>query len=123
MSYHVYIFSAALLVNVVLNLLLIPKFGYMAAAWVTLVSYVVVAVAVFVVSSRLHPIRLEHRQLLLVASGVAVLWAGLKIDAGDEALTAAIKLLVLLSLAAFWYSTILNSRERHRLLSVAGWSS
>jgi O-antigen/teichoic acid export membrane protein len=120
LSYHVYIFTVGFVVNVLFNVLLIPRFGYMAAAWVTLGSYVAVASAVFVVSSRLHPIRLESRQVLLFASAALALWAGVRIDAGEETLTAAIKVLVLLSLAAFWYYTILNSRERHRLLSVAG---
>ena len=116
LGYQVAIFTAGMVLNIGLNLLLIPRWGYMAAAWVTLVSYTAVAVAAFVVSNRLYRLEIETSRLaLVIISAVAVLIAG-TIAAGAAPMPAlAARLALFGGLAGFWYVFVLSGRERRRL--------
>jgi O-antigen/teichoic acid export membrane protein len=61
--------------NVVCNLLLIPRFGLMGAAWATVAAYAVMAAAGFVVARRLYPLPLEHGRLARVIAAAALIYA------------------------------------------------
>ncbi len=64
-------------VNVGLNLVLVPRFGAMAAAFTTAVSYALLAVLHGLLSHRLYPIPWEYgRILMLLAVGVVVWFLG-----------------------------------------------
>ena len=54
------------LVNVIVNLSLIPKLGIMGAAWATLASYFVMAVGLFIVSQKFYRIEYEYGKILRV---------------------------------------------------------
>ncbi len=121
LGYQVAIFSAGMTLNIGLNLLLIPRWGYMAAAWVTLVSYVLVALAVFVVSNRLYRLQVETVRLgLVIASAVAVLMAGTLAAAAAPIPALAARAVLLSGLVAFWYVYVLSERERRRLRQLTG---
>jgi O-antigen/teichoic acid export membrane protein len=71
--------SIGLVVNVVLNLILIPPYGFLAAAWVTLVTELVVVLLAFravtqAIAVRLAPARFV-RALVAAAVMTAALWA------------------------------------------------
>ncbi len=121
LGYQVVIFAGGMLLNIGLNLLLIPRWGYMAAAWVTLVSYIAVALAAFVVSNRLYRMEIEPRRLgLVMASAVAVLVAG-TLAAGVAPLPAlGARTALFAGLAGFWYVCVLSDRERRRLRQLTG---
>ena len=53
------VFGLGALVNVIANFLLIPEFGIMGAAYATLLSYVVLAVGIYIPSQRLYKIEYE----------------------------------------------------------------
>jgi O-antigen/teichoic acid export membrane protein len=72
--YYPTITAVVAAVNVAANLLLIPRFGMMGAAWATLASYLVMAAMGAVVSQRLYPIPFERGRLLLVAAGAAAVY-------------------------------------------------
>ncbi len=66
-KYLPYATGAGAVVNVVANLLLIPKFGIVGAAFATLLSYVVMAVGIYFPSQRLYHIKYEWGRLLRLA--------------------------------------------------------
>lgn len=58
--------SAALL-NIALNLLLVPRWGMLASAWATFVAYLFLTVAYFLVGQRLWAIAYEGRRITVAA--------------------------------------------------------
>jgi O-antigen/teichoic acid export membrane protein len=115
-AYQVYIFAAGIMFNVALNAVFVPKFGYMAAAYATLASYVAVAVVVYVVSNRLYPLPIDVRRIaIVIASGTAVMWAGSEATALNVVQAIAVKIGLLAALVIFWAFFVLTDRERFRL--------
>ncbi len=74
-KYGLYISGIGAIVTIVLNLLLIPRFGYMASAWVTLATYGSMMVASYVIGQKNYPIpyRVYKNSLYLIAA-VTVSW-------------------------------------------------
>jgi O-antigen/teichoic acid export membrane protein len=58
-------------VNVVANLLLIPPFGMLGAAWATFLAYFIMALAMYVVVQRIYPVRYEIVRLWKIAFALA----------------------------------------------------
>jgi O-antigen/teichoic acid export membrane protein len=50
-------------INIVMNLFTIPRFGYMAAAWNTVVGYTILFILVFRESNKVFPIPIEYRRI------------------------------------------------------------
>lgn len=70
-----YITGLAAAVNIGLNLLFIPRFGMMGAAVATLLAYISMATALFVVSRRMYLIQYETQRILKIASAAAIVFA------------------------------------------------
>ncbi len=60
--------------NVGLNVLLLQRFGMMAAAWTTMVGYTLLLVLVFIDSNRVYPVPYEYRRLASMAALAVVLF-------------------------------------------------
>jgi O-antigen/teichoic acid export membrane protein len=60
--------------TIVLNVLFIPKFGYVASAWATLACYVAMALVSYWLGQKYYPVPYEWWRLLLYISGGLVLW-------------------------------------------------
>jgi O-antigen/teichoic acid export membrane protein len=58
--------------NIAANLLLVPRFGMLGAAWATVVSYAAMAGLGFVLSRRLYPIPFEASRLLRLAAAAGL---------------------------------------------------
>ncbi|MBK8130450.1 MAG: polysaccharide biosynthesis protein [bacterium] len=58
--------GAAAAVTIVGNLLLVPRYGMLASAWVTLAAFIVQAMLIFNVANRLYPIPYEWPRILLL---------------------------------------------------------
>jgi O-antigen/teichoic acid export membrane protein len=115
-SYQIYIFAGGVALNVGLNFALVPRFGYMAAAYTTLASYVAVAAVVYLVANRLHPLPIDARRLgIVMASGIGVMAAAAPLALLAEAPAIAVKALLLACLVTFWSFYVLTARERFRL--------
>jgi O-antigen/teichoic acid export membrane protein len=102
--------SCAAAANVILNLLLIPPFGFVGAAWATAAAFGLLAVAYAAIEPQLAPVRHDVRAL----AGVAAVLAGASSALLAESLTvralaAAIGTLVL--------TVLLRRRDRRRLES------
>jgi O-antigen/teichoic acid export membrane protein len=61
-------------VNLGLNIVLLPRVGYMAAAWTTLIGFGVMGVAMLVVSQRVRPMKYEIRRLVMLIIAAAVVY-------------------------------------------------
>jgi O-antigen/teichoic acid export membrane protein len=103
-------------VNILLNLLLVPKYGMEGAAAATVVAYVVLAGGMAWLAQRLYPVPYEWRRLTIaVTVGVVLYAAGRLLDvplAGALALTAAYP--VVLGAVGFY-----QPAERRRLVTLA----
>lgn len=74
-KYIAYINGSSALVKLFLNYLLIPAFGVIGAAWGTLLTFIFVALANWVVSNKLYPIRYEYQRLAkLICVGITLFW-------------------------------------------------
>jgi len=87
------------LINIILNLILINAFGYMGAAYATLISHFFYFVLTYWKTRNLSTIKVgftgEHFKILLSAAGMAVaLWGVSFMGAGHGILTLGIKLVV-----------------------------
>jgi O-antigen/teichoic acid export membrane protein len=109
-------------VNLAANYMLVPKWGMHAAAWVTVVTFAVLAGGSWVVSSRVRPRSFEHRQLVsLVVLFALVFLAELTITAVSLplVLTVFAKLVVVvLAGAAMFVLNIVSRGEAARAISV-----
>jgi len=63
--------GAAMVVAIVVNTLLVPRFGMIAAAWTYALSYATLAVVGFILSQRVYPVQYEWPRLLRVAAAAA----------------------------------------------------
>jgi peptidoglycan biosynthesis protein MviN/MurJ (putative lipid II flippase) len=71
-------------VNVLLNLILIPLYGSMGAAWSTLIAYVVLALVAYLVNQRIYPIPFEiGRFSVALVFGIA-LYSGVTFQAQQQ---------------------------------------
>lgn len=61
-------------VNVGLNLILIPRYGMMGAAWATLAAYAAMAAAVWALGRSSRPVPYEWKRLAILACWTAALW-------------------------------------------------
>jgi O-antigen/teichoic acid export membrane protein len=67
--------GTAAIVNIVLNIILIPPLGMMGAAWATLAAYVVLFLGMWLRSRRVYPVPYQWRRIITLA-GVAVALTG-----------------------------------------------
>lgn len=63
-----------LAVTIILNVVLVPRFGFMGCAWAALCCYLVMMVASWAVGRRLHPISYDIRSLFVYFSAGLILW-------------------------------------------------
>lgn len=115
-SYFPLITGLGALVNVVVNLTLIPQLGIMGAAWATLASYVVMAGGLFIVSQKFYRIDYEYKKIakifaLIFISGIAYYYF-ISIDL----LTIGIKLIILVGFISSLF--ILKVVEKEELIKV-----
>jgi O-antigen/teichoic acid export membrane protein len=115
-SYHAYLFFLTLVINIMLNYLLIPYWGYMAAAYSTLISYMILVVSVIYLSNKLYAIPCEvKRVLLLLASSLIVMLLSNLSLAQERSIGLLFKAVLYISLLSFWYIYVINEREKHYL--------
>ena len=63
--YYMLISISVIIINVVLNYIFLPKYGYIAAAYTTLVSYLISSLLIFLISIRFYKIELEWKRVLV----------------------------------------------------------
>jgi O-antigen/teichoic acid export membrane protein len=114
------------LVNVVVNLLLIPPLGIMGAALATLAAYIAMAIAIYIPSQRAYPIQYEWGRIGLLAAviGVAFVAERILIGVGAVSGTAAIFMVRVactgIAIGGLFAFGFFSERERAFLTEIAG---
>ena len=70
-----YTVITAAIINVILNYLLIPRFGPAGAAWATLIAFVIQTTLALVVSLRLYPVPYQYGRVAIAAGAALALFA------------------------------------------------
>lgn len=119
--YHIYAFGSVVMVNVLLNYVFLPGFGYMAAAYAKLFSFALLIAIVFVVSNRLYPIHFEGKRLAKVfLSGLSIVILGNIEVYNNQAAALFAKTLLVILLLVFWYLFVLDEKEKAKLSCLLG---
>jgi O-antigen/teichoic acid export membrane protein len=66
--------GAAALINIGADILLIPKYGILGAAWATTIAYAAMAFAMFRVSQKFYPLSYEWSKILRIAAAVVTVF-------------------------------------------------
>ncbi|MBI1286963.1 MAG: oligosaccharide flippase family protein [Flavobacteriales bacterium] len=93
------------IITLVLNLLFIPKYGYMASAWATFACYGSMMVVSYLLGRKFYPVPYELGKLTLMVGGAVVLyWASVVLRVSEMPYALAINVIFLLSYAALsWF--------------------
>lgn len=112
--------AAAAIVNILMNLMLIPAMSYWASAWAMLISYVISAVILYFFAQRVYPIDFEWKRLsILISTTLAVYFLGYHVSNEFSLLIAffvrtafLLLLFVLLKLFGFFTSSEMNRMKK-----------
>jgi O-antigen/teichoic acid export membrane protein len=104
-------------VNIGLNLLLLPRVGYIAAAWTTLIGYTLMTILALIISQKVHPIVYEYKRLaILGASALIIFFISQRISLESVGLSLAVKTGLLgLYPVLLWLLGFVSERERKAL--------
>lgn len=93
------------IITVVLNLLFIPKYGYMASAWATFACYGSMMVVSYLLGKKYYPVPYELGKLTMMVGGAVLLyWASVVLRVSEMPYGLAVNLLFLLSYAGLsWF--------------------
>jgi O-antigen/teichoic acid export membrane protein len=64
----------AAIVNVVMNIVLIPYYGIYGAAWATFVAYLVSAIAAFLYTLKIYPLKYEWKRVFLIIASTMIVY-------------------------------------------------
>ena len=113
------IVGVAAVVNIAGNGLLIPKYGYWASAWLTVASYGLMALMLYLYINPKYPVPYEKNRIMrLVMTLGAAYGVGMSIPDGlnlPEFWDWMVKLAFVLAVPALWWSYILYDDERRMI--------
>ncbi len=74
-KYGLYISGVGAILTIVLNVLFIPKYGYMASAWVSLIAYTSMMVLSYILGQKNYPIPYDlKRNIVYLSLSVVLVW-------------------------------------------------
>lgn len=107
------------LVNVLVNLSLIPRIGIMGAAWATLASYIVMAGGLFLVSQKFYRIDFEYKKIAKVFALIFISGISYYYLVSNELLTFGIKIIILIGfITALFILKVVEKEEFIKVLSL-----
>jgi O-antigen/teichoic acid export membrane protein len=119
--YHAYIFWFTSLVSLCLNYLLVPRFGYLAAAVVIMICYCTVITLVFLISNRLYTIPYEGRRLsALMGLSIVVIVGGSIVSFVSLVSTVLFKFCLIALMCLLIYKLVLYEEEKNKIASLMG---
>lgn len=98
-------------VNVAGNGFLIPIYGWMASAWLTVASYAIIAVGIFLYINRRYPVPYEWGRIVQIAVSVALMW-GIAHYVLPEGHAVWWDILIVALLPMLWIRFLLTSAEK-----------
>ena len=73
-SFGAYIAIGGALLTVLINILFIPEYGYMASAWATLIVYAAQMIVSYMLGQRFYPIKYNQRKFVLYIGGALLVY-------------------------------------------------
>jgi O-antigen/teichoic acid export membrane protein len=73
-SFGAYIAIGGALLTVLINILFIPEYGYMASAWATLIVYAAQMITSYMLGQRFYPIKYNQRKFALYIGGAVLIY-------------------------------------------------
>jgi O-antigen/teichoic acid export membrane protein len=74
-KYGLYISGVGAILTIVLNVLFIPKYGYMASAWVSLIAYTSMMILSYILGQKNYPIPYDlKRNIIYLSLSVVLVW-------------------------------------------------
>lgn len=110
------IIGFAALINIVGNWFLIPIYGYLASAWLTVASYALMAVWMYLYINPRYPIRYEWKRLAGISVLIGLSWGGSVLI--PLFTTSGGKLLLLVIVFLIGWKFILYTEERKKILEI-----
>ena len=97
------------IVNIALNIILIPKYGVMGSAWATVFAFLFMSLSVFIRGHQIYPVPYNWFACIYPAIYMAIVFI-----IGDDIW---IRLAITLSYPAIWFLFVINNEERAALKS------
>lgn len=103
-SYIAFIVTSAAIVNIVLNIIFIPQYGYIMAALVMAISYFFMAIVYLIIARKYYPIPFEFKKIrLLLVVGIVLYIPALFINEIELMIRIPIKVIIVFSFPAVLY--------------------
>jgi len=116
--WHVYIYGVCIVVNAVLNMALISRYGALGAAWTALATFGLLVVLVFLVSNHFFRLEVEFGRLGRLLLGVLMV-LGISQQIPSVSLAAiTVKCGLMLCLLGFIGTWVLSADEREKLAGI-----
>jgi O-antigen/teichoic acid export membrane protein len=116
--WYTYIYGGCVIVNIMLNVVLIPHWGAMGAAWAALGTFSLLVAVVFMVSNHFFRMEVEFGRLSrLFLGALVVLWLSQRLGS-FSVVTVAAKCGLMVALLGFIGIWVLSTGERARLAGI-----
>jgi O-antigen/teichoic acid export membrane protein len=109
--YYIIILIFGIFINVTLNYLFIPIFGFMAAAFVTLITYILTSTVIYLISNKYYKINIENNRVFTPLILIPVLYLLVNYINNNMILKSIIFISIIISFFKFW----LNMDEKKHL--------
>jgi O-antigen/teichoic acid export membrane protein len=113
--YGAYFSVLGCIIQVAINILCVPVFGYIASAWATLICNLVVVGLSFIIGQKHYPIRYDLRSISFYFVATAVFYAlGMFVPVDNEYLRVGFRTLLLAVLVGYVVKTVFPTFRRAR---------
>ncbi len=112
---YIIISFIAILINIFLNLLFIPKWGYLAAAYITLFTYFFTSTSIYFVSNQYFKIKIEKKRVILAIITIPILFGVINFFAISEF---SVKVLIASIILYLFYRFWLNQNEKSHIKNI-----
>lgn len=108
-------------VNALLNYIFIPKYGYLAAAYTTLFSFLLGVTIGIIISNHFYKIPFEKNRLLLLFASSSIILVLAKLFPMESTINSLLfKGFLMISLLGVWFLFVLKKREKRRIFKFIG---
>jgi O-antigen/teichoic acid export membrane protein len=111
--YYIIVSILTIVLNVILNFWLLPKFGLISAAYITIITYLFSSTLIYIISNRYYKLKLEWKKLIILILLLITIYSiinFLKFEIDFPS-----KVLIYIILSFFVYKFWLNGSERNFL--------
>lgn len=109
--YYALVMMMAIIFNIIFNYLLIPNYGVISAAYVTLLTYLISSTTIYFVSNRLYRIKIEKNRVFLLLLEIPIIY----ILVNYFEISILVKFIIIVSNVILPYKLWLNQNERKEI--------